>query len=74
MVDVMVVTSKVKQHIQGEHELRTAGDVPEALSEVLTKIVAKAASKAKQEGRATMRGRDVEDAWEELSGGADEEK
>ena len=69
MADILVVTSKIKSLVQEEHELRTAGDVTAGLSLVLLFVLEKAAGSAKEAGRATMKARDVLDAWDVLTDG-----
>lgn len=57
MADALVVGSKIKDAIKAEG-CNTAGDVVEALSEKVAKMVSEAAERAKANGRKTVRGVD----------------
>ncbi|MFA6268814.1 MAG: DUF1931 domain-containing protein [archaeon] len=54
MTEVLVVASKVKDAIK-EEDCNTAGDAVDALSAEVAKMIKKAASRAKENGRKTVR-------------------
>ncbi|MFA5357520.1 MAG: hypothetical protein WC308_01200 [archaeon] len=57
MAEVLVVGSKVKDAIKKE-DCNTAGDVMDALSDKVAKMIKEAAARAKANGRKTVRGVD----------------
>jgi histone H3/H4 len=57
MVEMLVVTSKVKEMIKGK-DMNTAGDAVEGLNAVVVKKVDKAIERAKANGRKTVRPED----------------
>jgi len=57
MAEVLVVASKVKDAIKAEG-CNTAGDAVDALSVKVAKMIKDAASRAKENGRKTVRGLD----------------
>ncbi len=56
MADLVVVRSKLKEHGEG---LNVAGDFADALSEEVVGLIKKAAKRAKANGRATLKPRDL---------------
>jgi len=54
----LVVASQVKEAIK-KHEMQCAGDFCDALDKHLEEIIAKAAARAKSNGRKTLRAGDV---------------
>ena len=54
----MVVNSKVKEFIKAEG-CQTSGDVPETLSKSVERLLKAAISRAKANGRKTVRGCDI---------------
>ena len=58
MADILVVNSKVKDFIKGEG-CQTAGDVAEALSKYVQDALKSAVTRAKANGRKTVRGTDI---------------
>ncbi|MCX6803607.1 MAG: hypothetical protein NTY48_03475 [Candidatus Diapherotrites archaeon] len=54
MTEVLVVASKVKDAIKAE-DCNTAGDAVDALSVEVAKLIKKAAIRAKENGRKTVR-------------------
>ena len=58
MADVLVVNSKVKERIKNAG-CQTAGDVAEALSKAVEKVLDVAIERAKSNGRKTVRGSDI---------------
>ena len=54
----LVVVSAVKAHLAC-HDVRTAGDLDEALSKVVGDLLDKAVVRCKSNGRATVRGEDL---------------
>lgn len=67
MASVLVVTSKVKAlaktAVKGT-ELRTSGEFIDALSDKVEALVKAAAEKAKEDGRGTLKARDLESSEE----------
>jgi histone H3/H4 len=58
--EVLAVTSKLKIYVKEKHQLNTAGNVPEKVSELIRKVVDAAAERAKADGRKTLMDRDFE--------------
>jgi histone H3/H4 len=58
--EVLAVTSKLKNYVKEKHQLNTAGNVPEKVSELIRKVVDAAAERAKADGRKTLMDRDFE--------------
>jgi histone H3/H4 len=58
--EVLAVTSKLKNYVKEKHQLNTAGNVPEKVSEHIRKVVDLAAERAKADGRKTLMDRDFE--------------
>ena len=58
MGDSLVVGSKVKEAVKGAG-CNMAGDFPDGLSKVVADLVAKACSRAKANGRKTVRPEDL---------------
>ena len=56
--EVLVVASKVKEYIKTKG-MMSAGELPEALSEVLYAELDRACQRAKENGRQTVQARDV---------------
>ena len=56
MGELVVVRSKIKEHAQG---LNVAGDFAEALHEEVVKLIKKAAERAKENKRGTLKPRDL---------------
>jgi len=56
--EVLVVVSKLKNHIRATAEMNTAGNVPPRLSEMVKALCARAVEKAKADGRKTVMDRD----------------
>lgn len=60
MNEILVTTAKVKKYIRDKGPMNTSGSVPEALSKVVERVLAKAMEQAKADGRKTVFDRDVE--------------
>ena len=58
--EVLVVVSKLKNHVKAAHDLSTSGTVPTVLTAFVAKICAKAAENAKNDGRKTLMDRDLD--------------
>ncbi len=58
MADSLVVSSKVREFIKSQM-CNTSGDVSEALSKHVERLVAAAVKRAKANGRKTVRGTDI---------------
>lgn len=56
--EVLVVTSKVKNHIKEKSGMNTAGTVPAALTGIIEDLCNQAIERAKSEGRKTVMDRD----------------
>jgi histone H3/H4 len=56
--DVLIVTSKLKAYVKAKHDMNTAGNVPERLSDKLRSLIDEACMRAKSEGRKTLMDRD----------------
>lgn len=56
--EILVVASKLKQYIKAKHDLNTAANVFDALSDIIRFECDKAAEKARSEGRKTLMDRD----------------
>lgn len=54
----LVVTSKIKE-VLSNHEVRTAGDFPDAVNEQVHLILEAAAKRCKANGRSTVRPEDI---------------
>ena len=59
MAEVLVVASKVKDAIKAE-DCNTAGDAVDAISAEVAKMIKKAAARAKENGRKTVRACDFQ--------------
>jgi histone H3/H4 len=57
--EVLVVVSKLKNYVKSEGGLNTAGNVGEALSELVRQICKVAIENAKKDGRKTLMDRDL---------------
>ncbi len=58
MADLLIVSSKLKDFIKAEG-CQTAGDVSEALSKYIERVLSQAIARAKANGRKTVRGTDL---------------
>ena len=58
--EVLVVVSKLKNHVKTAHGLSTSSQVPAVLSEFIAQMVTKAAEHAKKKGRKTIMDRDFD--------------
>ena len=56
MADLLVVKAKVKEYAKG---MNVAGDFAEALSDKVAVLIKEAAERAKDNGRATVKARDL---------------
>jgi len=56
MGELLVVRSKIKEHAQG---LNVAGDFAEALNEAVVELIKRAAERAKENKRGTLKPRDL---------------
>lgn len=56
--EVLVVVSKLKNHIRDAAQMNTAGNVPEKLSEIVRRLCSRAIENAKKDGRKTVMDRD----------------
>lgn len=56
--EVLVVVSKLKNHIRQESGMNTAGNVPAAISEIIRSLCSQAIENAKSDGRKTVMDRD----------------
>ncbi len=56
--EILVVASKLKQYVKSKHDLNTAANVLDALSDIIRFECDKAAEKARGEGRKTLMDRD----------------
>jgi histone H3/H4 len=56
--EVLVVASKVKEYIKSK-DCMSAGDIPEALSEKVYKLIDDAIERTKANGRATVQPKDL---------------
>ncbi len=59
MADVLVVASKVKKYIKDKAGMNTSASTVDALSEIVARACDKAIENAKQDGRKTVKDRDV---------------
>jgi hypothetical protein len=57
-IDILIVASKLKNYVKEKHGLSTAGNVMDALSEVVRRATDEAVDKARAEGRKTLMDRD----------------
>ena len=57
--EVLVVVSRLKEHIQQKGGLRTSDEVASVLSDHLRKVADAAVDNAKKDGRKTVLARDV---------------
>ena len=57
--EVLVVVSKLKTHVKQEGGLNTAGNVGEALSDLIRQLLSVAIENAKKDGRKTLMDRDL---------------
>lgn len=57
--EVLVVTSKVKNHIKSESGMNTSGSVAAELSKRVADLCNKAIENAKSDGRKTVMDRDI---------------
>jgi hypothetical protein len=58
--EVLIVASKLKQYVKAKHDLNTAGNVIEKLSDIIRYHCDEAVNKARSEGRKTLMDRDFE--------------
>ena len=58
--EILVVVSKLKAHVKNKHQLSTSGNVPGALSKIISHLCAEAAVNAKNSKRKTLMDRDFE--------------
>lgn len=56
--EILIVASKLKQYVKDKHELNTAADVMDILSQKVRRLTDQASLKAKSEGRKTLLDRD----------------
>lgn len=57
--EILIVQSKVRDYIKGQGDFNIAGDVMEALSGRVGRLLDDAVRRAKDNGRKTVKGRDV---------------
>ena len=57
--EVLVVVSKLKKYIKERADMNTAGSVAEAISEKIREICDNAIEAAKNDGRKTVKDRDI---------------
>jgi histone H3/H4 len=57
--EILIVQSKVRDHIKGLGEYNIAGDVMEALSARVSRLLEDAVRRANDNGRKTVKGRDI---------------
>jgi len=58
--ETLVITSKVKSYVKSKGDLKTSSTAIDALSEKVRGICDSAIEKAKQDGRKTLKDRDIE--------------
>jgi histone H3/H4 len=58
--EVLVVVSKLKNHIKSVSGMNTSGNVPPVLSEIIRKICNQAIERARSDGRKTVMDRDFQ--------------
>lgn len=58
--EILIVASKLKQYIKDKHDMNTAANVMEVLSNIVRRQTDRAISKARSEGRKTLMDRDFE--------------
>ena len=58
--EVLVVVSKLKNHIRSESGMNTAANVAPALSAIIRRLCAEAVEKARADGRKTIMDRDFQ--------------
>lgn len=59
MADVLVVASKVKKLVREKSGMNTSAEVLETLSQKVEQICMEAIERARQDGRKTVKGRDI---------------
>jgi histone H3/H4 len=59
MADVLVVASKVKKLVREKSGMNTSAEVLESLSQKVEQICMEAIERAKQDGRKTVKSRDI---------------
>jgi histone H3/H4 len=57
-IDILVVTSKLKNYVKEKSEMNTSGGVPETLSALLRSLCDQAIENARRDGRKTVMDRD----------------
>ena len=60
MADALVVASKVKKYIKDKADMNTSASTIDALSEVVARLCDQAIERAKDDGRKTVKDRDVQ--------------
>jgi histone H3/H4 len=58
--DVLIVVSKLKNHIKAASGMNTAGNVAPAVSDIIRKLCAQAIENARSDGRKTVMDRDFQ--------------
>ena len=58
--EILIVASKLKQYIKDKHDMNTAANVMDALSNIVRRQTDRAVAKARSEGRKTVMDRDYE--------------
>jgi histone H3/H4 len=58
--EVLVVVSKLKNHIRAVSEMNTAANVAPAVSDIIRRMCAEAVEKARADGRKTVMDRDFQ--------------
>lgn len=69
--EILVVTSKLKKYIKSAYGLSTSAQVPEVLTAIIEKLVAKAVEKVQKDRRKTVMDRDFEAVKDALCGDSD---
>jgi histone H3/H4 len=59
MVDILVVTSKVKKFIKENGQMNTSAETIDILSKAVERLCAKGVESAKADGRKTVMARDI---------------